>query len=158
MNEKRKTSISLPVPAEGLYHKHYAFVMANLAFFLRYLRRHPPSRQKLRTHNDGSDGITIVQVYWDMETYGSLHTLAFSLRWSVSHLIFVMLSLAEEGIVPSAESLEPEDRNPIFSNYHMEVKMWGATGYIYTEFLLFPSAKSPSPPTAGNTKRQQRGF
>ncbi|MCX7632849.1 MAG: hypothetical protein N2Z22_05915, partial [Turneriella sp.] len=72
MDEKRKTSISLPVPAENLCHKHYRFVMANLAFYLRYLRRHLPSRQKLRTHNDGSDGITIVQVYWDMDTYGSL--------------------------------------------------------------------------------------
>ncbi|MCS6972281.1 MAG: hypothetical protein NZL89_04580 [Leptospiraceae bacterium] len=60
MIEKRKTSISLPVPAENLCHKHYALVMANLAFYLRYLRRQPPSRQKLRTHNDGSEGITIV--------------------------------------------------------------------------------------------------
>ncbi|MCX7632129.1 MAG: hypothetical protein N2Z22_02210 [Turneriella sp.] len=41
-----------------------------------------------------------------METYGSLHTLAFSLRWSVSYLIFVMLCLAEEGIIPGSEALE----------------------------------------------------
>ncbi|MCX7632973.1 MAG: hypothetical protein N2Z22_06555 [Turneriella sp.] len=76
MDEKRKTSISLPKPAENLCDKHYAFVMANLAFYLRYLRRERPSRQKLRTHNDGSEGIIIVQVYWDMETYNSLHSLA----------------------------------------------------------------------------------
>ncbi|MCX7632443.1 MAG: hypothetical protein N2Z22_03815 [Turneriella sp.] len=153
MDEKRKTSISLPVPAENLCHKHYAFVMANLAFYLRYLRRHPPSRQKLRTHNDGSDGIFIVQVYWDMETYGSLHTLAFSLRWSVSHLIFVMLCLAEEGIVPGAEHLEAEDRGMFFSNYDMKIKMWGTEGYIYTEFLQFSSSKPPSATTPSNAKR-----
>ncbi|MCX7632746.1 MAG: hypothetical protein N2Z22_05375 [Turneriella sp.] len=153
MDKKRKTSISLPKPAENLCDKHYATVMANLAFYLRYLRRHQPSRQKLRTHNDGSEGITIVQVYWDMETYSSLHTLAFSLRWSVSHLIFVMLCLAEEGIVPSSETLELEDRGMFFSNYDMKIKMWGTEGYIYTEFLRFSSSKPPSATTAGNEKR-----
>ncbi|MCS6972730.1 MAG: hypothetical protein NZL89_06865 [Leptospiraceae bacterium] len=39
----------MPKPAENLCAKHYATVMANLAFYLRYLRRHQPSRQKLRT-------------------------------------------------------------------------------------------------------------
>ncbi|MCS6971821.1 MAG: hypothetical protein NZL89_02255 [Leptospiraceae bacterium] len=155
MDEKRKTSISLPVPAEGLCHKHYAFVMANLALYLRYLRRHPPSRQKLRTHNDGSEGITIVQVYWDMETYGSLHTLAFSLRWSVSHLVFVMLCLAEEGVLPGAQGLDPADQDPIFSNCDMKVKMWGAAGYIYTEFLRFSSSKplNTTKPVAQNGRK-----
>ncbi|MCS6971466.1 MAG: hypothetical protein NZL89_00440 [Leptospiraceae bacterium] len=76
-----------------------------------------------------------------------------ALRWSVSHLVFVMLCLAEERIAPGAEHLEAEDRGLFFSNYGMKIKMWGATGDIYTEFLIFPSAKSPSPPTAGNTKR-----
>ncbi|MCS6971401.1 MAG: hypothetical protein NZL89_00110 [Leptospiraceae bacterium] len=144
MDEKRKTSISLPVPAEGLCHKHYRFVMANLAFYLRYLRRHQPSRQKLRTHNDGSEGIIIVQVYWDMRTYNSLHSLAFALRWSVSYLICVMLMLAEDGILPGAEGLDPEDRGLPFSNCDMKVKMWGAAGYIYTEFLLFSPSKPPN--------------
>ncbi|MCX7632356.1 MAG: hypothetical protein N2Z22_03375, partial [Turneriella sp.] len=98
-------------------------------------------------------GIFIVQVYWDMETYGSLHTLAFSLRWSVSHLIFVMLCLAEQGIVPGAENLEAEDRGMFFSNYSMKVKMWGTEGYIYTEILRFSPTKPPSATTAGNAKR-----
>ncbi|MCX7631929.1 MAG: hypothetical protein N2Z22_01200 [Turneriella sp.] len=144
MDKKRKTSISLPKPAENLCGKHYATVMANLAFYLRYLRRHRPSQQKLRTHNDGSEGIIIVQVYWDMDTYNALHSLAFALRWSVSHLIFVMLCLAEEGIFPGAEGLDPADRDPIFSNSYMEVKMWGVSGYIYTEFLRFSSSKPPN--------------
>ncbi|MCS6971503.1 MAG: hypothetical protein NZL89_00625 [Leptospiraceae bacterium] len=144
MDEKRKTSISLPAPAENLCAKHYATVMANLAFYLRYLRRHQPSRQKLRTHNDGSEGIIIVQVYWDMETYNALHSLAFALRWSVSYLICVMLMLAEDGILPGAEGLDPEDRGLPFSNCDMKVKMWGAAGYIYTEFFLFSSSKPPN--------------
>ncbi|MCS6972147.1 MAG: hypothetical protein NZL89_03905 [Leptospiraceae bacterium] len=87
MDEKRKTSISLPAPAENLCAKHYATVMANLAFYLRYLRRHTPSRQKLRTHNDGSEGIIIVQVYWDMRTYNSLHSLAFAVCCCVLALL-----------------------------------------------------------------------
>ncbi|MCX7632639.1 MAG: hypothetical protein N2Z22_04825 [Turneriella sp.] len=155
MDEKRKTSISLPAPAKNLCAKHYATVMANLAFYLRYLRRHQPSRQKLRTHNDGSEGITIVQVYWDMETYNSLHSLAFALRWSVSHLIFVMLCLAEDGVLPGAQGLDSADQDPIFSNCDMEVKMWGVSGYIYTEFLLFSSSKPPNTtkPVAQNGRK-----
>ncbi|MCX7632867.1 MAG: hypothetical protein N2Z22_06010 [Turneriella sp.] len=155
MDEKRKTSISLPAPAENLCGKHYATVMANLAFYLRYLRRHQPSRQKLRTHNDGSEGIIIVQVYWDMETYNSLHSLAFALRWSVSYLICVMLMLAEDGILPGAEGLDPEDRGLPFSNCDMKVKVWGAAGYIYTEFLLFSSSKPPNAakPVAQNNRK-----
>ncbi|MCX7632563.1 MAG: hypothetical protein N2Z22_04430 [Turneriella sp.] len=67
-----------------------------------------------------------------------------ALRWSVSYLIFVMLTLVEEGIFPDAEGLEAEDRGLTFSNCDMEVKMWGISGYIYTEFLLFSPSKPPN--------------
>ncbi|MCX7631922.1 MAG: hypothetical protein N2Z22_01165 [Turneriella sp.] len=76
-----------------------------------------------------------------------------ALRWSVSHLIFVMLCLAEEGIVPGAEHLEAEDRGIFFSNYYMEVKMWGAEGFVYTEFLRFSPTKPPSIPATNNAKQ-----
>ncbi|MCX7633587.1 MAG: hypothetical protein N2Z22_09685, partial [Turneriella sp.] len=103
--------------------------------------------------NDGSEGIIIVQVYWDMDTYNALHSLAFALRWSVSHLIFVMLCLAEEGIVPGAENLETEDGGMFFSNYCLKVKMWGTEGYIYTEFLRFSTTRPPATTTRGRAKQ-----
>ncbi|MCS6971393.1 MAG: hypothetical protein NZL89_00070 [Leptospiraceae bacterium] len=78
-----------------------------------------------------------------------------ALRWSVSYLICVMLMLAEDGILPGAEGLDPEDRGLPFSNCDMKVKMWGAAGYIYTEFLLFSSSKPPNTakPVAQNGRK-----
>ncbi|MCS6971564.1 MAG: hypothetical protein NZL89_00930 [Leptospiraceae bacterium] len=86
---------------------------------------------------------------WPIWLLSALFALAPAITAKTAH------TTVEEGIFPDADGLEPEDRDPILSNCNMEVKMWGAAGYIYTEFLLFSPPKPPNTakPVAQNSRK-----
>lgn len=73
-----------------------------------------------------------------MEQYNSLHHVASALRMSVSHLLFVLLALLQQGVVPGIEDLLPEDSNSVFSNYIFSASSWTAEGMIFTAPQFHP--------------------
>jgi len=73
-----------------------------------------------------------VSVYWELAVYNKLHTVAFNLRLSVSHLLYLMLiKLLSGGLA-----------DEVFGKYQYFSKFWTDSTFEFSEILIF-SAHPP---------------
>ena len=80
-----------------------------------------------------------VSVYWELAVYNKLHTVAFNLRLSVSHLLYRMLiKLLSGGLA-----------DEVFGKYQYFSKSWTDSFFEFSEKLIFsdyPPSQSPINP------------
>mgnify|MGYP001583179403 CR=1 FL=1 len=114
--KKIKTSVCLPAKVLAAYKKYCrAVYRCSEQMFISAMAA-SPRRDKARSYNRSQDQFEIVQVYWPVEVYNKLHTVAAALRVSVSYLVYSML------MEMASQPAEKPKRN--LSNYVMIVRSW----------------------------------
>ena len=130
-----KTSISVPESLIGKWARGRAMVEANLPGLLIQFRESSPCRDRLRKYTRGAEPCVRVSVYWPILMYNELHSVAATLRVSVSHLLWIILQRLESGdSVPKT-----------FLKYSFKVLEWSSQRMYCMEMLKF-SQDAPDPP------------
>ena len=125
---KRKTSITLPIPAIALWKKYRRIFYANFPSLIHRCYKEKPRRDRMRKYNREAGTCIIVPVYWDNILYNELHAIASALRVSASYLIWCMLKSLLSG--------QRTEQN-IFINYRFEIGRWSTSYLEYTETIGF---------------------
>ena len=121
------TSISMPKNFLGQWATHEKKLIAQLDRYLRWCRNGTPRRDRARIYNHEGEMKEKVSVYWELEVYNKLHSVAFNLRLSVSHLLYLMLiKLLSGGL--AAE---------VFGKYLYFSKSWTDSAFEFSEKLIY---------------------
>lgn len=130
-----KTSISLPESLLSIWAKRRALVEKLLPGLLARYAQQSPRRDRLVQYIESLEPCGRVSVYWPIATYNELHSVASSLRISVSHLLCLIIQFMEAGDLAKK----------IFLKYVFKVKEWSRYRMHWTEILEF-SPDNPDPP------------
>lgn len=130
-----KTSISMPGSLLTVWAKRRVLIDSTLPGLLSRYADHNPRRDRLVLYTHATEPCHRVSVYWPIAVYNQLHSVASSLRISVSHLLCLILQFVETG--GSAKK--------IFLKYGFRVKEWSRFCMHCTEILEF-SPDNPDPP------------
>jgi len=121
------TSISMPKNCLKEWATHEKKLVAQLDRYLRWCRNGTPRRDCARIYNHEGEAKEKVSVYWELAVYNKLHTVAFNLRLSVSHLLYLMLiKLLSGGL-----------GGEVFGKYQYFSKSWTDSVFEFSERLTF---------------------
>lgn len=130
-----KTSISLPKSLIGKWAQRRSMVEAKLPGLLIQFRKSNPCRNRLCRYTRCAEPFVRLSVYWPIVVYNELHSVAATLRVSVSHLLWIILQRLESGdSVPEA-----------FLKYSFKALEWSGQRMHCMEILEF-SPGAPDPP------------
>ena len=130
-----KTSISMPESLLATWAKRRSLIKSKLPGLLARYANCAPRRDRLVRYTHVGEQCSRVSVYWPIEMYNELHSVANSLRVSVSHLLCLILQFVESG-----GSVERT-----FLKYGFKVKAWSRQRMHCAEILEF-SPDYPDPP------------
>jgi len=135
------TSIAMPKNSLGQWHEHEKKLIAQLDRYLRWCRKGTPRRDRARIYNHEGEMKEKVSVYWELDVYNKLHSVAFNLRLSVSHLLYLMLMKFLSGGLAAK----------VFGKYQYFSNSWTNSAFEFTEKLNFsdpPWPKIENPPAS----------
>lgn len=130
-----KTSISMPGSLLSVWTKRRLLIDSTLPGLLTLYANRNPRRDRLVQYTHASEPCSRVSVYWHIEVYNELHSVASSLRISVSHLLCLILQFLESG----------GSAGRTFLKYAFTVNEWSQCRMHCTEILEFTS-DNPDPP------------
>jgi len=121
------TSIAVPKNCVGEWATHEKELIRQLDRYLRWCRKGTPRRDRARLYNYEGEVKEKVSVYWELEVYNKLHSVAFNLRLSVSHMLYMMLMKLLEGGLASE----------VFGKYFYSSISWTDSVFEFSERLNF---------------------
>ncbi|MBS0618622.1 MAG: hypothetical protein JSR44_10570 [Spirochaetes bacterium] len=133
------TSVSLPGHAAHLWQTQHRAIMRMAVRTLRLsMHRLPPRRGTARLYNRSDVGMQIVCTRFTEAEHDALTFVAYSLRVSVSYLVYWMIML---WLKPARR----QRQSAILANYEPFLTNWGKSCGIYTESLIFYPRNHPNP-------------
>lgn len=122
-----KTSISMPKSSLKTWNKYRALLEAKLPGLLARYGNQSPRRDRLVEYTHAGEPCERISVYWPINVYNELHSVASTLRVSVSRLLWLLLAIFEHGGKP----------REVFLKYSFVVHSWSMQQMHCTEILEF---------------------
>ncbi len=137
-NKNIKTSVSVPAEILDTFKKYHSLLPEALHLLLPSVLDKLPRRDRATEYNGADEEFAIVQLYWPLEVYNKLHTVAASQRVSVSFLVYRLFLFLLNGI-----TIIPQGN---FSNYVICFQEWSPEVIFFEEGIQYYEQKHPPPP------------
>jgi hypothetical protein len=137
-NKNIKTTVSVPADVIALFKNYHSLLPPALDLLLPSALDKKPRRDRATEYNRTEAGFEVVQVYWPLEVYNKLRTVAAAQRVSVSFLVYRLFLLLLNGI-----TIIPTEN---FSNYVICFREWSPEAILFEEGIQYSHKNHKIPP------------